>query len=546
MARSAAMAGILLLTTVSQAATFTVNTTADTVDILPGDGFARDASGNTSLRAAIMEANADGGADDILVPAGTYKLSGANDDDLGLSGDLDILSNMTITGAGAAATIIDANSVDRVFDVGNGAVALSGLTIQKGLIQGSGAGIRIGPGTVVSMMNCEVFDNDTADNNDAAGGARGGGIFIAAAPLIDGGTAGSLVLSGSTISANACNDVGAGGTTQGAGIFSAGNLTVRNSTISGNSCTGVNVPGSRGGGLMVAGGTVTIENCTIAGNSARGDGANLSRTAGTVNVRNTIISGGLGGPDNCGGMITSLGFNISDDDSCGFDQTGDLADTDPQLGELADNGGPTRTHLPTSESPAIDGGDDANCQGTDQRGLLRPQQNGCDVGAVEVAPTDGVGGGDDTDDDGIRDDFDGDGQPDDADDDGTADALEDENDDGIPDGLQDTDGDGTPDAFDPDQQDGDNDNGDNDNGDGDDGDNDNDDGDNDNGDDDGDNDNTGDDDDDNGDEDGDDNDGGADGLDDIGADCGECGNGTGTMLLMTSPFMLVGLTRRRR
>ena len=52
--------------------TFTVNTTADTMDANPGDGIAADADGNTSLRAAVMEANSLAGDDTINLPAGTY------------------------------------------------------------------------------------------------------------------------------------------------------------------------------------------------------------------------------------------------------------------------------------------------------------------------------------------------------------------------------------------------------------------------------------------------------------------------------------------
>ncbi|TWT42323.1 hypothetical protein RAS1_34540 [Phycisphaerae bacterium RAS1] len=550
MSRIAAIAVAGFLTAASYAATFTVNTTADTIDILPGNGVAADAAGNTSLRAAIMEANADGGADDIVLPAGTFTLSGANDDDLGISGDIDILSNLTLTGAGAGLTIIDANNIDRVIDVGNGAALLSGLTIRNGLVQGAGAGIRIGAGTSVTITNCDIGGNDTADNNNAAGGALGGGIFIEAAPLIGGGTAGSLTLSNSTIAENTCNDVGVAGNTEGGGIFNGGNLTIRNTTISGNVCTGANVPGSNGGGIASSAGTVTIQNSTIAANSARGAGGNLFRGGGTLTVQNSIISGGLGGPTNCGGTITSQGFNISDDGSCGLNGSGDLADTDPLLGELADNGGPTRTHLPTAESPAIDGGDDDNCQGTDQRGIMRPQQQGCDVGAVEVTPVDGSGAaGDDTDNDGIGDDFDGDGQPDDADNDGAPDAEEDENNNGVPDGLDDTDSDGTPDAADPDQQGGDNgnDNNGNDNNGNDNNGNDNNGNDN-NGNDNNANDNNGNDNNANGNDNQDnanDNDAGMDGLDDTPQDCGECGNGA-DMLLLVVPFSLVGAARRRR
>ena len=52
--------------------TFTVNITADTMDDNPGVGIAADADGNTSLRAAVMEANSLAGVDTINLPAGTY------------------------------------------------------------------------------------------------------------------------------------------------------------------------------------------------------------------------------------------------------------------------------------------------------------------------------------------------------------------------------------------------------------------------------------------------------------------------------------------
>jgi hypothetical protein len=64
--------------------------------------------------------------------------------------------------------------------------------------------------------------------------------------------------------------------------------------------------------------------------------------------------------------------------SCAFGST-----ADPLLGPLADNGGPTWTHLPQAGSPAIDGG--GTCTGVDQRGVTRPQGIACDIGAVEVA-----------------------------------------------------------------------------------------------------------------------------------------------------------------
>ena len=59
-----------------------------------------------------------------------------------------------------------------------------------------------------------------------------------------------------------------------------------------------------------------------------------------------------------------------------------------RLGPLANNGGPTLTHLPLPDSPSIDFGSDADCPTTDQRGVVRPQGAACDVGAVERQPGD--------------------------------------------------------------------------------------------------------------------------------------------------------------
>ena len=71
--------------------------------------------------------------------------------------------------------------------------------------------------------------------------------------------------------------------------------------------------------------------------------------------------------------ITSGGGNIDTDGSCSLGAAGDQPNTDPLLGPLADNGGPTLTHLPGAGSPAIDAAGAGACPGTDQRGVIRPQ-----------------------------------------------------------------------------------------------------------------------------------------------------------------------------
>ena len=129
------------------------------------------------------------------------------------------------------------------------------------------------------------------------------------------------------------------------------------------------------------------------------DGGGIFNSAGTVNVKNTIVAGNSAsssGPD-CSGTPTSQGYNlIGDDTDCSFTpDTGDLVGTgaspiDPLLDALADNGGPTQTHALDPNSPAIDAGNPATpgsggnaCEATDQRGVARPVGPRCDIGAFE-------------------------------------------------------------------------------------------------------------------------------------------------------------------
>src|SRR5687768_14182440 len=89
--------------------------------------------GPGSLRQAILDANASPGADTVTLPAGTYTLSVAGaGEDAGATGDLDVTEALTLTGAGAGATTIDGNNIDRVLDVRNAApLTVSGVTITR-------------------------------------------------------------------------------------------------------------------------------------------------------------------------------------------------------------------------------------------------------------------------------------------------------------------------------------------------------------------------------------------------------------------------------
>ncbi len=99
------------------AATFTVNTSVDLVDSSPGDGVCADASAECSLRAAVIEANALPGANEIRIPGGpgnpapSLTLTGSGEDAT-LSGDLDILDDLTISGDGMAVSGVEASGLD--------------------------------------------------------------------------------------------------------------------------------------------------------------------------------------------------------------------------------------------------------------------------------------------------------------------------------------------------------------------------------------------------------------------------------------------------
>jgi hypothetical protein len=111
-----------------------------------------------------------------------------------------------------------------------------------------------------------------------------------------------------------------------------------------------------------------------------------------VTLQNTIVTNSSSG-GNCGGTINSNGYNLSSDTTCNFNNSGDLNNTDPNLGPLQSNGGPTETMALLPGSPAIDTGNPGGCTDghghllkTDQRGKPRPDKEdfgSCDRGAYE-------------------------------------------------------------------------------------------------------------------------------------------------------------------
>ncbi len=108
-------------------------------------------------------------------------------------------------------------------------------------------------------------------------------------------------------------------------------------------------------------------------------------------ISNTILNAGALGANifNSGGTVTSDGYNLSSDDGAGYlNGPGDQINTDPLLGPLQDNGGPTLTHALLLGSPAIDAGDPnfSPPPFNDQRGCPRVINGRIDIGSFERQP----------------------------------------------------------------------------------------------------------------------------------------------------------------
>ena len=278
-------------------------------------------------------------AEDFEVPA-TIHIAAGHYDIGNLDGTIGTGAGLTFAGAGAADTILDGNdTTSRVFDVGG-----SDTTTIKGV-------------TVENSSGDGIYDNGSVELDDGV--------------LQDNGSWGiestndGLTVSGSTISGN-------GGTSTG-GIYVESTFSAVNTTIADNGGLGVDVDYANQG--------ASLDNVTIAGNFGPG----IDVAAGPTTMANSIVAGNTQG--DCAvtaATFSSTGHNLDSDGSCAFSDPSDLPNTDPKLGPLQDNGGPTPTMALAADSPAVDAGDDSTCASVDQRGVTRPQGAHCDIGAFEL------------------------------------------------------------------------------------------------------------------------------------------------------------------
>lgn len=302
-----------------------VTTTADTLDAagtcvsvtlasLPGP------DGQTSLREATCAANTNAGADSITFSVnGTFALTGAANEDNGGVGDYDIKQSLTITGNGAANTIIDGSGIERIFDVFPSAAStfsLSGLTLQNGDTRTTsfkeGSALYLHNNVTTTITDCRIINN-----------------FSGANGAIE--NRGNLTITGTTISGN--QTIPVSGTVTGGAMHNAGTLSINNTTIDNNSVRG------EGGGIATSTGaavTVTITNSTISNNSATvtggglGNGGAVSTTGnqGTISLGNVTISGNRSDNNGGGAYFTTPGGGTGNATLTNVTVTNNTADND--------------------------------------------------------------------------------------------------------------------------------------------------------------------------------------------------------------------------
>jgi predicted outer membrane repeat protein len=315
-----------------------------------------------------------------------------------------------------------------IYNDTDGILTVSGGTFSNN--KSTGNAVTAGTGGAIDNEGTLTISSSTFSSNTAVGfdDTECGGYFYCGA----GGAIyndGTLAISGSTLSGNSVSGAGAGGA-----IYShflseesllrgqaparavrstADRSIAHHTTVASSPCEDTS------GCVYVVNSTLTNNNSYLGGglynssdatvytvfttfwaniaSSSAGGGNIFNQLYATFEPENTIIAGSSESGGNClnsdGGSLRDLGYNLSDDSSCALTASTTVITTSPQLGSLANNGGPTQTIALASTSPALNrvmpgtnncGAGATNPVTTDERGMPRPQGTGCDIGAYEL------------------------------------------------------------------------------------------------------------------------------------------------------------------
>jgi hypothetical protein len=401
---------------------FSVDSRLHEHDAVPGDGSCSSTpSGRCTLRAAIEEANGLPGSNSVTVDLQSRAryTEGWAMSPLGLPAALEISNpglDLTINGAGATIGTRNVRFASGVPFSGGAIEVHSGaaVTINDLVITASNIALNVHDSGAVTLnrsaikgcgIALEVADSGAVTINDSLvkrSGAAALDCFRAMLRLARTSLllnrrkcSNPLCAGGAAIHAFTCTvDVDSSTIARNVTRDNEGVVSLDRDSIA--TLTNVTLSKNVGGGIRLEGvaGQATLNNVTVTGTSR---GASVDAALGSVTVQNSLIAGNRSPTCAVGtyGMLLSAGYNLSDDPGCaGFlTAVGDQNGTNPRLGPLADNGGPTQTHALIAGSPAIETGNPAlpgsggaACAATDQRGVTRPQGARCDIGAFEAAP----------------------------------------------------------------------------------------------------------------------------------------------------------------
>jgi hypothetical protein len=270
-----------------------------------------------------------------------------------------------------------------VYSAGDLAVvysSISGNTAHSTASFGQGGGAEVG--NFYTAGGTTFIKYSTVQNNvviGIVGDGLGGGLY----------TTGNVYILNSTIAGNQADFAGGLDLKKGATVTAP--FSINSSTISGNNSTGYI------GGVYVGQNPTQINNSTIAFNTAHTNpkyGAGLKINGAAVDLQSTIIARNTtdegSGPlvDDVGGDsgASLTGANNLIFVSALATPPDTVVLTDPLLGSLSSNGGPTSTHALSPLSPAINTGNNSASVSWDQRGSGYPRVIGAgpDIGAFEL------------------------------------------------------------------------------------------------------------------------------------------------------------------
>lgn len=377
-------------------ATYVVTKTADT-----NDG---NCNADCSLREAVTTATST--AEDDVIEFETSLFSTPRT--ITLSGsEISITSNGTlnIIGPGANLLTINGNNASRIlfndtgavtsisgirFRHGNGAGTVNtgrggaiynrggNLTVRDSIIYqntaANGGGVNAATSATTTYENCEIWANTSTGAGGGMQNFSGSILFITNSAIV-GNTSGSTI-------------------TGGGGIQGNGTITITNSTFSDNEAV------DSGGGIYYNGQGLVMTNSTLANNRSANDGGGIHKATSTLNafLRNNLIADNAGSAASTDitGTFNSNGNNLVGvvGTSTGW-VAADITNQPALISPLGYYGGIGQTHIPLTNSPALDAGDncvtDLSCGSenppialtSDQRGAGRPSNAIVDIGSAE-------------------------------------------------------------------------------------------------------------------------------------------------------------------